>query len=59
MTRVSANEVLWSGVIYIYICSFLIYCYIVDQGSYLENKGQSPKKALQKGCFQGKRDTLF
>ena len=48
-SRVSANEVLWSGAgcyvyihiyiyIYIYIYTHIVYCYIVDPGCYLENK---------------------
>ena len=59
MTRVSANEVLWSGVIYIYICSFLIYCYIVDQGSYLENKDNHQRKHYKKGIFKEKGTLYF
>ena len=50
MTRVPANEVLWS---------VINYCYIADQRSYLENKDNHQRKHCEKGIFIEKGTLYF
>ena len=50
MTRVPANEVLWS---------VINYCNIVDQGSYLENKDNHQRKHYKKEIFKEKGTYCF
>ena len=51
--------------LYIYIYNsalglqFLIYCYILDSGSYLENKDNHQTHHNKNGTFQGKREPLI
>ena len=49
--------------IYIYICfygcNFLIYCYIVDSGSYLENNKENRQRKHNKKFIIKKKGTLY
>ena len=40
-------------------CSFLVYCYIVDPGSYLENKDQHETKNSKKDIFKEKEALYY
>ena len=38
---------------------FLIYCYVLDSGAYLENKDNHQTQHNKNGTFQGKREPLI